>query len=206
MKKHLLTLAIVLTALPCLAQTQSRFEGLLVYRLEMNGTGMLQKSWVRGDSIVIEAESPLPKKSIVNFATHEYRVYKDENNFDKFPVKSFDAKPNQTSHLKAVQQFDTINGKAAQLYQVGITVANKGRVTTSFWLTKDYNDATRIALVRNLLIGGTEQAFRDIAQEILALGLAPVALSVAAEGKSQMSMTVVAATEQKVPDEKFSGF
>lgn len=207
MKKLVHTLAIVLTALPCLAQAQSVFEGLIVYRIEANGKGLLQKSWVRGDSIMIEAEPPMPVKSVVNFATQEYRVYTDANNFQKYPpVKAFDAKPNPTSHLKELQQFDTIHGIHTQLYQVGITVADKGQVLISFWLTKDLPDATRLALVRNLLIGSTDQAFRDIAHEILALGLAPINLSVSIGGKTQSSMTVVSATEQKIPNEKFAGF
>jgi hypothetical protein len=212
MIKRLVLLAIALFVFPIISQAQglfdgsTRFEGLLIYRVEMGPTVIQQKAWVRGDSVMMEAHAPMPVKSIVNFAKEEYRVYQDESNFKAMPVKGFDPKYVKTSNLTAHEEYQTINGRKAQLFTVEMTLASKGTMRTEFWLTKEFSEPVRYGLVRNLLIGSMDPMFRDIAHEIYAMGMAPVALGASINGKKQSSMQLVTATEQTVPDEKFSGF
>lgn len=184
------------------AQAQ-RFEGLIVYRIESPAGVIQQKSWVRGDSVVIEAQAPMPERSFANFASQEFKVYQGDAS-EQMPLRDFDAEYQKTSNLKPQPQRQTINGKTAQLYTVDIPTSDRKMMTTSFWLTADYPASLRQAIVRNLLIGTTaDPMFRDIATEIRDMGMAPVMLTVSINGKENMSMQVVAATEQSIPLEKF---
>jgi hypothetical protein len=180
-----------------------KFEGLIVYRIESPAGVIQQKSWVRGDSVVIEAEAPMPALSFANFASQEFKIYQGETP-EVMPLKDFEADHEKTNNLKAQPQRQSINGKTAQLYTVEIPTSDRKTITTSFWLTHEFPTRAGRAITRNLLIGTSgDPMFRDIATEILDLGLAPVKLDVSINGKESMSMQVVAATEQSIPLEKF---
>jgi hypothetical protein len=180
-----------------------KFEGLIVYRIESPAGVIQQKSWVRGDSVVIEAEAPMPALSFANFASQEFKVYQGQTP-QVMPLKDFEADHEKTKNLQPQPQRQSVDGKTAQLYIVEVPTSDRKTITTSFWLTKEFPTRVGKAITRNLLIGTSgDPIFRDIATEILDLGMAPVKLSVSINGKENMSMQIVAATEQSIPLEKF---
>lgn len=163
-----------------------------------------QKSWVKGDSVVIEAESPMPPKSFANFAKQEFAVHKGDK-VQVMPLRDFEEVYQKTNNLKPVPEYQTIEGKKAQLYTVEIPTSDRKIMTASFWLTPDMPANVRTALARNLLIGtSADRMYRDIATEIRDMGKAPIMLSVSLNGQETMSMQVITATEQAIPAEKFA--
>jgi hypothetical protein len=180
-----------------------RFEGLIVYRIE-SGAGIIQqKSWVRGDSVVIESQEPMPERSFANFASRELTIYQGTQS-QVLPLRDFDVDRPKTSHLKVQPERKTIDGKIAQLYTITIPTQDRKMMTTSFWLTADYPESVRNTIVRNMLIGNEDPMFREIVAEILDMGKVPVLLSVTINDKESMSLQVVTATEQSIPDAKFA--
>ena len=180
-----------------------RFEGLIVYRIE-SGPGIIQqKSWVRGDSVVIEAQEPMPERSFANFTSKELKVYQGSAS-QVLPLKDFDIDRPKTNHLKVQPGTKTINGKVAQLYTIEIPTQDRKMMKTSFWLTPDYPENVRNTIVRNMLIGNEDPMFREIAAEIRDMGKVPIMLSVSVNDKESMSLQIVAATEQSIPDSKFA--
>ncbi len=180
-----------------------RFEGLIVYRIE-SGAGIIQqKSWVRGDSVVIEAQEPMPERSFANFTSKELKVYQGTQS-QVLPLRDFEVDRPKTSHLKVQPGTKTINGKIAQLYTIEIPTQDRKMMTASFWLTPDYPENVRNTIARNMLIGNDDPMFREIAAEIRDMGKVPVMLSVSVNDKESMSFQIVAATEQSIPDTKFA--
>lgn len=184
--------------------TAQQFEGLIVYRIQTPDMVIEQKSWVKGDSVVIEADAPMPRRSFANFANQEFTVYQGDTP-QLHPLKDFEVGYEKTSNLKAQPEYQTINGMRAQLYTVDIPTNDRKLMTTSFWLTADYPAVVGRAIARNLLIGtSADKMYRDIATEIRDMGKAPLILTVAINGNETMSMQVITATEQSIPLEKFS--
>jgi hypothetical protein len=201
--KLLPSIAFSLLAFGSIASTASaqRFEGLIVYRIESGAGVITQKSWVHGDSVVIEAQAPMPERSFANFASKEFKV---TGVSEVMPLKDFDPDHKMTAHLVAQPGTKNINGKEAQLYTIEIVMKDTRKMTTSFWLTPDYPKNVRNSIVRNLLIGNDDPMFREIATEIKDMGKAPVALSVSVNDKETMSMEIVTINEQAIPLEKFA--
>ena len=202
--KTLFSALLLLISLPRDAQSQE-FEGLIVYRIQ-TGEGLVieQKSWVKGDSVVIEAEAPMPPKSFANFAKQEFVVHKGDK-VQVMPLRDFEEAYQKTNNLKPVPEYQTIEGKRAQLYTVEIPTSDRKIMIASFWLTPDFPASVRTALARNLLIGtSADRMYRDVATEIRDMGKAPIMLSVSLNGQETMSMQVITATEQAIPAEKFA--
>ena len=199
----LIAALLVLSSLVSKVNAQE-FEGLIVYRIQTPDMVIEQKSWVKGDSVVIEAEDPMPRRSFANFASKEFRVYQGEAP-QLHPLRDFEVGYEKTSNLKAQPEYQTINGMRAQLYTVEIPTNDRKLMTTSFWLTAEYPAVVGRAIARNLLIGtAADKMYRDIATEIRDMGKAPLMLTVAINGEETMSMQVITATEQSIPLEKFS--
>lgn len=200
------TVALALLAfsgLSASAQAQ-QFEGLIVNRIEAAGGVVQQKVWVRGDSVVIEAQAPMPDRSFANFSTRELKVYVDKK-AQVYPLNGFDPYRKKTNHLQVQPETKKINGKTAQLYTIEIQMKDGKMMKTAFWLTADFPENVRNTIDRNLLIGSNDDVmFREIAAEIFDMGLAPVMISVSVGEKESMSMQVIAASEQKIPLEKFA--
>ncbi|HET6512578.1 MAG TPA: hypothetical protein VFH43_10335, partial [Candidatus Kapabacteria bacterium] len=173
-----------------------QFEGLIVYRIQTADMVIEQKSWVKGDSVVIEAEDPMPRRSFANFANQEFRVFQGQTP-QLHPLRDFEPQYEKTSNLKPQPEYQTINGMRTQLYTVDIPTNDRKLMTTSFWLTAELPAVVGKAIARNLLIGtAADKMYRDIATEIRDMGKAPLMLTVAINGEETMSMQVITATEQ----------
>lgn len=197
-----LLIALSFSVIPEHANAQ-RFEGLIVNRIEASGHIVQQKLWVRGDSVLIEAQSPLPERAFANFATQELRVYMNKQP-QVYALKGFDPEHKKTSLLQVQPGTQTIDGKTAQLYTIEIPTQDRKMMKTSFWLTPDFPANVRSTINRNLLIGNEDAMFRDIAAEIEDMGKAPVMIEVSVNDKESMKTRVVTATEQSIPLDKFA--
>lgn len=201
--KFLKALVFLVLSVASISANAQRFEGLIVYRIESGAGVIQQKSWVKGDSVVIEAQAPMPPRSFANFATGEYTVYQGEQS-QLQKLVDFDPAAPKTNNLQPQPGRKTISNREAQLYTFDVPTSDQKMMTASFWLTSDYPKSIQKAIARNLLIGTAEdKLFRDVAAEIDQMGLAPVSITISLNGKEAMSMQVVAATEQPIPLQKF---